>query len=105
MHVDTELVERVLEEHAVTLVAVEQHEAEGIDVDLVGLGSEIVLAAQEIAAVGDHLLALGAEIGDGRSQFLQLHLADTIDVVGFDQQRLYAAVIRGRADRVGQIPE
>ena len=46
--VDRELVERVLEVHAVAVVAVDQHEPHRIEVHLVGLRGDVVLRLLQI---------------------------------------------------------
>src|ERR1022692_4986414 len=105
MHVDAELIERVLEKHAIAAVAVEQHETERIEIDLIGLRREVVLALQEVTAVGDDLLATAAKLADRRSQLLELDLAGSIHVIGIDQQRANARIAGRCANRRGQIPE
>src|ERR1019366_10292025 len=86
-------------------VAVEQHETERIEIDLIGLRREVVLALQEVTAVGDDLLATAAKLADRRSQLLELDLAGSVHVIGIDQQRANARIAGRCANRRGQIPE
>ena len=92
MYVDAELVDRILEEHAVASVAVQQHEAERIQVHLVGLGREVILVLQEVSAAGNDLLAAVAERGNRSGQFLELGLAGAAHVIGIDDQQRDARI-------------
>ena len=105
MHVDAELVERILEEHAIAVVAVEQHEAERIQVHLIGLGREVILVLQKIGSVRDDLLAAVAERGDGSGEFLELGLAGAAHVIGIDDQHHDARIAGRGANRGGQVPQ
>jgi len=72
-HVDVhrEFVDGVFVEHAIAVVAIDQHEAHRVYIDFIRLRSDVVLLLQKLRAVGDNLLAGGAEFADGSRQFLK----------------------------------
>src|SRR5881275_1586826 len=106
-HVDVhaELVERVLQVRAVAVVAVEQHEAHRIEVDLVGLGGEVVALLGELRAVGDHFLAAGAEFAQCAGQLFERDLGRACEFLQIQRHGRNTPVARRRVDRVGQIPQ
>ncbi len=106
-HVDVhaELVERVLQIGAVAVVALQQHESHRIEVDLIGLSGEVVALLGELRAVGDHLLAGGAELAQRVRQLLERDLGRAVEFLQVQRQHLDTSVARRRVDRVRQIPQ
>ncbi len=82
-----------------------QHEAHRVEIDLVGLGGEVVALLGELGAVGDHLLAGRAELVDGARELLEHGLGRAVELVEVEHQHRDAPVGGGGADRVGEIPE
>ena len=103
VYVDVELADRILVVHAVSVIAGEQDEAHRVEVQLVGLGGEVILAVEEITAARDHLLAAAAKFADGRGQLLEFRQPGAGQIVGLEEQRLHAPVGGGLADRVGEV--
>jgi len=103
MHLDAELVERVLEVGAVARQAAQQHEAVGRQVHLVGHRGEVVLRLGEALAAREHRLARGLEVGDRGAQFGELGQAAADQLVGLDHQRGDALVVARAAHRLGQV--
>ncbi len=73
-HVDVhaELVDGILEEHAVVAEAVDIDQSERIEIDLARLGGEVVLRLIERVGRDHDALARGAEIAQRRADLLQL---------------------------------
>ena len=105
VHLDAELVERVLEVGAVARQAAQQHEAVGRQVELVGHRGEVVLRLGEALAARQHRLARGLEVGDRGAQLGELGEAAADELVGLDHQRGDARVVARRAHRLDQVGE
>ncbi len=72
VHVDAELVDGVLQEHAVVAEAVDVDQPHRIEIDLAGLRGEVVLGLIERIGGHHHALAGGAKIAQGGADLLQL---------------------------------
>ena len=105
VHLDAELVEEILVIGAITLVAVDGHEAQRIEIDFVGRGGDVVALLQERGGVRHHLLARAAEILDGRGELRERGLPATRHVVEIEDDRGDARVFLGGLERVDEIPE
>ena len=103
--VDRELVDRVLDEHAVAGEAVDVGDAVRIEVDLVGAGREVVLALVVEVAVGDDRLAALAEGLDCVGHVPELGEAGPAHAAEIEVQRADALVVLAGLDRVDQVAQ
>ena len=96
----------LLEEHAVAVVAVDQHEAQRIQIDLIGLRGEVVLLLRELGAVGDRPSCRwrGTRGSRGASSS-SVGWPPPVELVEVDGQHRDALVFGGGADRVGEVPQ
>ena len=103
MPVDLVLVEAGLEVGLPEAVALEQQQALGVEVDLVGGGGQVVGVAAVGVGRGDHLLAGLAEVGDRRTHVLKLAQAAALELVEVEEQGLDLVVLAGGADGVDHV--
>src|SRR5581483_4359064 len=104
-HVQVELRQRALEVHAIAGIAIEQHEAEWIEIDLVGLRGEVVRALQKVLAVRDHMLAAATKFADGGGELFEFDLPDAAQIIGVDLERRDALIGSRGANRGCEIPQ
>ena len=106
-HVDVhaELVDGVLQKHAVVAEAVDVHEPERIQIHLARLRREIVLALIERIAHRHHALAGSAEIAQSRADLLQFRQARGGQVAEIQHDQLDARVALRGLDGVDHIAQ
>ena len=105
LHVDRELVERVLDERPVVRETAHEHRAHRVEVDLVGVGSEVILALLEVIAEGDHRLAGRTELVDRRRNLLQLRETAPFEAADVEVERTDAVVVGSRLDGVNDVAQ
>ena len=98
-----ELVERAAEVGAEVAEALEQDVAHRVEVDLVRLGGEVVLALRIGLGVGVDLLAALAEPADGLREVLQHRQAGAIEALEVEHERLDAVVVARLVDDVHEV--
>ena len=104
-HVDVhgQLVERAAEVGAEVTVALDQDVAHRVEVDLVGLGGEVVLALRVGLRVGVDLLAALAEPADGLAEILQHRQARGVEALEVEHEGLDAVVVAREVDDVHEV--
>ena len=105
MHVDAELVERVLEIAAVARESLDQHRAVRIEHDPVGVRGEKVLALRHVARDRDDFLAGRAETVERIAELVQRRQAGAFDFVREQHEPLDARVLGGGVDHAQQIAQ
>ena len=105
VHVDAQLVDGILQEHAVVAEAVDVHESERIEVHLARLCGEIVLSL--IERVGGHhdAFARALEVPQCRADLLQFRQTRGLEVAQIEHDELDALVALGRLDGVDHIAQ
>ncbi len=105
VHVDAELVERVLEVAAVVREAFEQYRAVRIEQDPVRVCGEEILVLVHAAGDRDDLLAGSAEAVERHADVAQGRKSRAVDLVGNQHDALDACIFRGRADHAQQVAQ
>ena len=85
--------------------AVDVEDSLGIEVDLVGTRSQIILGLVVQVAVGNHRLAALAERVDRAADFLQLGDARAVEAAEVEVQRTDALVVGRLLDRLDHVPQ
>jgi hypothetical protein len=103
--VDRKLVDRVLEIEPVVLVALDERDTARVEVDLVGVRREVILALIVVVGVRDDRLAARAEPVDRFAQLGELGDPCTLEPAEVEVQRPDAVIVRGGFDRFDEVAQ